>query len=616
MAQEVNDIIIRARLEGAGSVSSGISKMAADAEKSALKISNAFDNSFASLRKLAGFVKSPNGSYVNRTTSNPVWKSPHLFNIGTRRLGFGMKVDNLGLANLSRDFIKLQESMASQLKFFADIQRELIKNSFFSNRNLRSSSFWKWNQDTKINTPLLGYNSSTSSWTQDDISAFEDMRNAKKRNEHLDRLRAKRKQYEWFFNMPEGADKDAARRRIFEDANATIYDPRFAAFQKMNFGGDKYSQSNTHWSWWQKVYKNIASLGNSKFAKSIDGTLKLFSRLSMAMWGFTKAIHVAIRAIGYLRSIAREHFYIGKLSEASALGGISGGSRLFPYMQQLKRLGGDAASASAHAAGYANDLGMLGFGGNGGRMMEAASLFGVNLHGSGRHGFATYEEWMRNIAARMPHLSPESQIALKNVAGLSNEQFFAVRRGPESFERHLLYSQTALERFNKFHKSILPSFITGDSFEGRDGRFHQEVSMEWWESWGTFKDSIDELTGVIGDALLPWLSMIMNVISSLVQVLNILLAPITKLLGFIAKFVNEKVFGLGELISSTPPSRMSPNDYYRIENAQPMYNINIGTINQAELGLSPNASIEEIANAYGNFFGHVVSGIGANSRRA
>lgn len=596
MSTETNDIIMRMRLEGAGEVSSALNRMASDAESSALRISKAYDGTFASLRKIAGITFTPQGIPISRTYTNPMTKNPGFWNIGK---GFGMKVDNLGLANLLRDFRQLQESMMSVAYTADKIERKRRKESFAASRLIMSSSLANWMSDNNVGKQLLlDYKPQQQAWTQDEVNAFEDMREQKKRNEHLERLKATREKYSWVYDS--GYSEEERRRILSALKN------RFTA----NAGGGGGETSIDAINNANKEVKGLTS-NFSKMTGFLGKVMNKFTRIGLILNGLTQVLGIIRKII----ASAREHFYISKLSEASAMGGLSSGSRLFPYMQQMNLLGGDPASVSAHAASFANDMGMLSFGGNGGRMLEAARLFGVSIHGSGRNGFVTYEEWMRNIATRMKTLDPQSRVALKNVAGLSDEQFFAVRNGAEAFEAHKIWSTTLLERFERSLKDNGLNELAY-SFGGRSGAFHQDVSMDWVNAQGVLKESFDELSGVIGDAVLPMLTFFSNALSSVTQVVSAVISPFTKAIGFIFDALNTVFFGENPLVENTPPNGMSAGEYYNNENYSPALSINIGSINQADLGLSPNASKQEIEAAYRNFLGNIAISMGAHGRRA
>jgi len=80
--------------------------------------------------------------------------------------------------------------------------------------------------------------------------------------------------------------------------------------------------------------------------------------------------------------------------------------------------------------------------------MEAARLFGVSIHGSGKYGLATNDEMLRHIARRMGQLDPESQIALANTMGLSPEMFWAMKDGLSNYQNRMFNASTFLDRYS------------------------------------------------------------------------------------------------------------------------------------------------------------------------
>ena len=85
---------------------------------------------------------------------------------------------------------------------------------------------------------------------------------------------------------------------------------------------------------------------------------------------------------------------------------------------------------------------------------------------------------------------------------------------------------------------------------------------------------------------------------------------------YFKKLFNKAIGEVGGDIEKQPPKNMPPSQYYEIENQQPSVSINIGTVNDNDLGIAPGASTEDKRKAYADFFGDVAERIGTNARRA
>lgn len=253
----------------------------------------------------------------------------------------------------------------------------------------------------------------------------------------------------------------------------------------------------------------------------------------------------------------RENFKLYK--DANMSGMLRGGDATGLLQQQRisTLLGGDAASISAMMSRIASERAMLAYGGKGGSFMEAARLFGVNIFGSGKYGFATNEEYLNNIAAAMGRLDPEGRIALARTAGLTSEQFWAMRGGTASWSKYTSSNSTLLERliksvekadfwlgkqndrFRKTAGNSLPFFFKlSDMFTPSGGAWHGEVVEEWNRSWGALKSTVSEFVLVLGDAVLPLLSTLCDFLSILIQMITAFISPFAKFISYIGRFVN------------------------------------------------------------------------------
>lgn len=253
----------------------------------------------------------------------------------------------------------------------------------------------------------------------------------------------------------------------------------------------------------------------------------------------------------------RENFKLYK--DANMSGMLRGGDATGLLQQQRisTLLGGDAASISAMMGRIASERAMLAYGGKGGSFMEAARLFGVNIFGSGRYGFATNEEYLNNIAAAMGRLDPEGRIALARTAGLTSEQFWAMRGGTASWSKYTSSNSTLLERliksvekadfwlgkqnerFRKATGNDLPfSSRLSDAFTSSGGAWHGEVVEEWNRSWGALKSTVSEFVLVLGDAVLPLLNTLCDFLSILIQMITAFISPFAKFISYVGRFIN------------------------------------------------------------------------------
>lgn len=283
--------------------------------------------------------------------------------------------------------------------------------------------------------------------------------------------------------------------------------------------------------------------------KGIGGMMRFSGALMSAAiplialgWVTKKLIGIIKRITGAFKGVAEENF---KLFKDSAIANIlaPGGSagELNAQWRLMRMLGGDAASASALNAKIASSRAMLAYGGSGGVFMEAARLFGVNIAGSGKYGLATNKEFMAALARAMGRLDPESQIALANLVGLNTEQFWAMRGGEEAWNKRLASSQTMLDQlYGTGH------FFSTSSDEAR------EVSEDFVRSWGEFVNAMKEFGLVLGQSVLPALRMILKVFTTIIEMVNAVLAPYMKALGWMFG-------GITDLFDTTKVANVMPN---------------------------------------------------------
>lgn len=259
-------------------------------------------------------------------------------------------------------------------------------------------------------------------------------------------------------------------------------------------------------------------------------------------WVTKKLVSLMKRIFGAFKGVADENFKLFKESAVANILSPSGGAgELNAQWRLMRMLGGDAASASALNAKIASSRAMLAYGGSGGVFMEAARLFGVNIAGSGKYGLATNKEFMAALARTMGRLDPESQIALANLVGLNKEQFWAMRGGEEAWNKRLASSQTMLDKLYGTE-----NFLSTSSDEAR------EVSEDFERSWGEFVNAMKEFGLVIGQFVLPALRMILKIFTTIIEMVNAILAPYMKALGWMFG-------GITDLFDATKVANVMPN---------------------------------------------------------
>ena len=240
---------------------------------------------------------------------------------------------------------------------------------------------------------------------------------------------------------------------------------------------------------------------------------------------------------------------------------------------------------------------MLAFGGNGGSLMEAARLFGLNIRGSGEYGFATNDELSRNIVKTMSTLTRSQQVAMKNVLGLDDYHFFAMSNGMKFFDEITEKSRTFSQEFAKLFDlddSIFP-------------KIHSLNSLEFEGAWSELVRSFEELGAAIGVYLLPVLTELLNFISKIVQLFTWLLnLPrwVFESLERLIQMITGVSASTNDAIGSTPSDneiRVRMNEASRgVGKGDRAVVINIGDISLNSLGLPENATPEQIRRRTGD----------------
>lgn len=637
MATEREEAIYVIKTEGVSAAAADFAKVGAAAEAMSSRVANASKKAEQMLLPIfesGGEISSLFKRWDKKAKIGGL--SAGKWNLGSKSYGFSALFDNLGLKNEIKDRVgALQGLRSAFLKNQDSTIRNSLRQSFLAQRSIMSSGLANLMCTLSRQPLMLGYTPSVQGWNQSDIDELYRQKDDKARKEREDRFAAVRNKYSWLFTSGYDPDRRNEIQRQLFGRNKTQPHSDFeggaGGSGRGNGGGGSGSEGGGGTiippmpppTFSEKVDALTGRITNSNLFKGLNSVTSLLGK-----------IHRIVGWIAKILSIGREHFFMSKQSSMAGLLDEMGTRRgLVPYMNQEIALGGVAASASALHAKIAANRANLVYGGGGGAYMEAARLFGVSHLGSNKYGLATNSEWLRNIASRMETLDEEGKIALANTVGLSPEQFYAMRKGTSGYEAHRERNRTYNEKFSEFWADngvVAKMFrsVLGDAFgpylqgmqsrlmEGREGQYHQDASEEWVESWGRLKIAFDEFCGIIGDALLPILSSLALALSFLLKAVNMILAPLTKLLGAPFRLIN-KVFGdVGKDIVSQPPSNMSAEQYYDVENQQPNISINIGTVNDNDLGIAPGASNEDKRKAYADFFGDVAERIGTNARRA
>lgn len=331
--------------------------------------------------------------------------------------------------------------------------------------------------------------------------------------------------------------------------------------------------------------------GFAAFTKVVGVVTKVITPIMGAITAIkrvTKALHnlgdFVLRANESWRLLRESHAYgTSRTSLSDAWGRVT-------------QLGGDRASASALWNRWSRERAMLAFGGNGGSLMEAARLFGLNIRGSGEYGFATNDELARNITRTMSTLTRSQQVAMKNVLGLDDYHFWSMSQGLEFFDELTEKSRTISQNFARF-------------FDLDDALFpevHSKASLEFEGAWGELVRSFEELGAAIGVYLLPVLTDLMRFISKVVQLFTWLLnLPrwVFESLERLVKMITGVSASTNDAIASTASEneiKVRLNEAGRnLGRGDRAVVINIGDISLNSLGLPDDATPEQIKRRTG-----------------
>ena len=368
------------------------------------------------------------------------------------------------------------------------------------------------------------------------------------------------------------------------------------ALQRLNtvhFGGEAFGARAGEFGWtphFSTVGKIVS--GFRAFTKVVGFVTKVISPITASIEAIkkvTKALHsfgdLVLRANESWRLLRESHAYGTSMTSLSDAWG------------RVTQLGGDRASASALWNRWSRERAMLAFGGDGGSLMEAARLFGLNIRGSGEYGFATNDELARNIVKTMSTLTRSQQVAMKNVLGLDDYQFWSMSQGLEFFDELTEKSRTFSQKFAKL-------------FDLDDALFpkaHSKASLEFEGAWAELVRSFEELGAAIGVYLLPVLADLMHFISKIVQLFTWFLNLPRWVFESLERLVNT-ITGISASTNDAVASTASENEIrVRLNEAGRNLGrgdravvINIGDISLNSLGLPENATPEQIKRRTGD----------------
>lgn len=233
----------------------------------------------------------------------------------------------------------------------------------------------------------------------------------------------------------------------------------------------------------------------------------------------------------------------------------------------MASIGGDPASASALWGRWSKERSMLAYGGNGGSMMEAARLFGISILGSGEHGFATNEEFLRNVIDAMSKATPERRNAISQTLGLTPYQTWAFSQGQAYYDT--LGRKSLVEMIYGDEKSEAMNEISGANAKRFVG------------SWRSFVEECKELGYTLGDVLLPALTIFIDLCEGIAEIIDAILKPISQELMPILNFFSARWWQ--DFVATTPTKEQNATQMQAITNNGRSIVINVGDVNMSSL---------------------------------
>lgn len=230
-------------------------------------------------------------------------------------------------------------------------------------------------------------------------------------------------------------------------------------------------------------------------------------------------------------------------------------------------IGGDPASASALWGRWAKERSMLAYGGNGGSMMEAARLFGISILGSGEHGFATNEEFLRNVIDAMSKATPERRNAISQTLGLTPYQTWAFSQGQAYYD--------TLGR-----KSLVET-IAGDELSNAMNETSSANARRFTGAWRDFVEECKEFGYTLGDLVLPSLTKFIDLCEGIVEIIDAILKPISQKLQIFENMTSARWWQ--EFVATTPTKEQNATQMQAITNNGKSIVINVGDVNMSSL---------------------------------
>lgn len=347
-------------------------------------------------------------------------------------------------------------------------------------------------------------------------------------------------------------------------------------------------------SWTDRMYDNIESLVPKGAARDIIGRIHGMGTFGKTLGLFVAGILAAGAALAILRKIVTSLF--APLSAMAdevfkfyrtrhQMGGLNNGE-LSKMGWAGYIMGGKPEENYALMARIAGERASLLWGGNGGKYMSVARRFGVDISGSGAGGLATEREWLRAIAIRMQELDSSGRLALANEAGLSREQMWLVSNGLRYYD----WASSRRTLGQMAWGGMLGEDVYTDNF--------QKESQNFWTDFGAFMMVFKEFWGSVSEILLPVINLILELLTGIFGLLNLVLKPIATLIGKIFSLLNISFWAnMANMESSIPnygkyDMGMMQTTMYQHPNA----NINVGDVNVT----SNRADPEEVAKDVGN----------------
>jgi hypothetical protein len=155
----------------------------------------------------------------------------------------------------------------------------------------------------------------------------------------------------------------------------------------------------------------------TSMASSVSGLAGKMTGALGSLYAFKKAFEMSVR-------LGNEGFNLELMARQAGMTTDS----LQVLGNALRSYGGDAASASAVVGDLNQSLQDMRLG-KGGKLQEAASLYGLDISGSGEQGLATADELLMNIAKRMEGLNTQQQLNFGKMMGLDPATLMMVQGG-------------------------------------------------------------------------------------------------------------------------------------------------------------------------------------------